>query len=330
MDTQTLHREAWALAARQHGVLSRRQLTDLGLDPQAIKHRLKKGRLHSVHRGIYAVGRPELTDHGRWMAAVLLCEPDAFLSHGTAAALWGLESVREDSSGAGVDITVRAHRRLRARGVRIHRTRHLTDADLRRCRGIPVTSPSRTIVDLAAALRLDRVEAAINEADNLGLVSAAALRRRVRDLSAPGAAVVRAVLDAADFRVTDSELERRFLRIVRRANLPLPLTRQRVNGFRVDFFWPELRMVVETDGLRYHRTPTQQSRDRVRDQAHVAAGLIALRFTHRQVVFEGDRVLELLRSVAEQQRLVQLTAKRVSPVEPLGADRHPNAPHGTD
>jgi very-short-patch-repair endonuclease len=311
MDTRTLHREAWALAARQHGVLSRRQLMDLGLDPQAIKHRLKKGRLHSVHRGIYAVGRPELTEQGRWMAAVLLCEPDAFLSHGTAAALWGFESVREDCSrAAGIDITVLAHRRLRARAVRVHRTRHLTDADRRRCRGIPVTSPSRTIVDLAAALRLDRVEAAINEADKLGLVSAAALSRRVRDLSAPGAAVVRAVLDAADFRVTDSELEQRFLRIVRRANLPTPLTRQRVSGFRVDFFWPELRMVVETDGLRYHRTPTQQSKDRVRDQAHVAAGLIALRFTHRQVVFEGDRVVELLRSVAEQQRLAQRMAKR--------------------
>src|SRR4051794_36693099 len=94
MGTQMLHTPAkaiWSLAAKQHGVLSRRQLIELGLDPQAIKHRLRKGRLHSIHRGVYAVGRPDLTNHGRWTAAVLLCEPEAFLSHDSAAALWGFE-----------------------------------------------------------------------------------------------------------------------------------------------------------------------------------------------------------------------------------------------
>ena len=123
-----------------------------------------------------------------------------------------------------------------------------------------------------------------------------------------GVAALRAVLDCRTFRLTDSELERRFLRLVVGAGLPRLLTQQNVNGFRVDFFWPELGLVVETDGLRYHRTATQQSRDRTRDQRHVAAGLVALRFTHFQVTFEARRVVDTLRRVAERQRLALLGA----------------------
>jgi very-short-patch-repair endonuclease len=102
------------------------------------------------------------------------------------------------------------------------------------------------------------------------------------------------MLGARTFRLTDSELERRFLRIVEKARLPRPLTQQNVAGFRVDFFWPDLGLVVETDGLTYHRTPSQQARDRLRDQAHLAAGLTPLRFTHAQVRYEPNRVAETL------------------------------------
>jgi very-short-patch-repair endonuclease len=108
---------------------------------------------------------------------------------------------------------------------------------------------------------------------------------------------LRALLDRRTFRLTDSELESRFLRIVDSAGFPRPLTRQRLNGFRVDFFWPDLALVVETDGLRYHRTPAQQGRDKVRDQAHAAAGLFPLRFTHEQVRYEPDYVRRTLEGV---------------------------------
>jgi very-short-patch-repair endonuclease len=114
---------------------------------------------------------------------------------------------------------------------------------------------------------------------------------------------LRKMLDRRTFRLTDSELERRFLRLVDRAGLPRPLTQQRVNGFRVDFYWPELGLVIETDGLRYHRTPAQQSRDRIRDQTHAAAGFTVLRFTHAQVRFEADRVVRTLQLVAERSRV---------------------------
>jgi very-short-patch-repair endonuclease len=108
------------------------------------------------------------------------------------------------------------------------------------------------------------------------------------------------VLDRRTFQLTDSELERRFLRLVRRARLPAPLTQQRVNGFRVDFYWPELRLIVETDGLRYHRTASQQAKDRRRDQQLVAAGFTVLRFTHAQVSFDGGAVVATLCAVADR------------------------------
>ena len=122
----------------------------------------------------------------------------------------------------------------------------------------------------------------------------------------PGAGKVLQLLDRQVFRLTDSELERRFLSLVRSASLPIPQTRVLVNGYRVDFFWPRLGLVVETDGLRYHRTPAQQARDRRRDQVHTAAGLTTLRFTHAQVRFKPPEVREVLirvvRRLSERRR----------------------------
>jgi very-short-patch-repair endonuclease len=113
---------------------------------------------------------------------------------------------------------------------------------------------------------------------------------------------LRTLLDAQTFRMTDSELERRFLPIVEGLGMGRPQTQVFLNGFRVDFFWPDLGLVVETDGLRYHRTPAQQARDRLRDQAHAAAGLTTLRFTHRQVRYEPRHVRRTLEAVADRLR----------------------------
>lgn len=110
------------------------------------------------------------------------------------------------------------------------------------------------------------------------------------------------LLDSDTFALTDSELERRFFRLVRDADLPLPKTQVWLNGYRVDFHWPELGLVVETDGLQYHRTPSQQKRDRLRDQTHVAAGLTALRFTAAQVRFEPRETMATLIAVTSRLR----------------------------
>src|SRR6266511_214582 len=121
-----------------------------------------------------------------------------------------------------------------------------------------------------------------------------------------GMAALRKVLDCQTFVLTDSDLERLFLPIARSAGLPLPRTGRRLNGFKVDFYWPDLGLVVETDGLRYHRTPAQQAKDRERDQAHTAAGRTPLRFTQAQVRFEPDEVGGLLDRVARRLRPKQL------------------------
>lgn len=191
-------------------------------------------------------------------------------------------------------------------GIRVHRRANLDPRDVGRHLGIPVTQPICTLVDLAARLPASQLEAAVNEADKRGLVDAETLRAALEELGGRrGVPALRRVLDRRTFTLTDSELERRFLPIARRAGLPQPLTGHRVNGFKVDFYWPELRLVVETDGLRYHRTPAEQARDRLRDQAHARAGLTPLRFTHAQVAYEANDVEATLTTVARRLARVQ-------------------------
>jgi very-short-patch-repair endonuclease len=278
------------LAKGQHGVVSRQQLLDLGLSRRSIQHRLARGRLHPVVGGVYAVGRPDLTRQGRWMAAVLACGAGAMLSHRSAAALWGV-----GGEGREIEVTLRTASPRRRPGVRVYRRPTLADRDVSSREGVPVTGLVRTMVDQAAILSPRLVERSIDEADRLGLINPPALRLELQaHRCEPGVAPLRSLLDRRTFRLTRSGLERLFLPLAKRAGLALPLTKQRVNGFEVDFFWPDLRLVVETDGLRYHRTPAQQARDRIRDQAHTAAGMTPLRFTHEQVRYEPEHVLATL------------------------------------
>lgn len=287
----------WALAARQHGVVGRGQLLELGLSRRGIQHRVAKGKLHPVRRGVYAVGRPELTFHGRWMAAVLACGPGAVLSHATAAALWGIRPMGAEP----IDVSVPTASEHRPPGVRVHRRPSLDRAHVTRHMGIPVTTVVMTLVDMATRLDRAALERAVNEADRLDLIDPSALRAALDAYAGwPGVARLRQLLDRRTFRLTDSELERVFLPLALQAGLPTPLTRQWLNGFRVDFLWPELKLVVETDGLRYHRTPAQQARDRLRDQTHLAAGYTPLRFTHAQVRYEAAHVRATLRAVAQR------------------------------
>jgi very-short-patch-repair endonuclease len=186
-------------------------------------------------------------------------------------------------------------------GVVVHRRAALVQKDVSRVDGIPVTNPLSTLIDIATELDRGRLEAAINEADKRDLTNPEQLRSALEDLSPrPGITMLRKTLDRRTFTLTDSELERQFLILARAANLPTPETGHYLNGFKVDFYWPQLGLVVETDGLRYHRTPAQQARDRVRDQVHTAAGLTCLRFTRAQVGFEPNYVQTTLTAVAQR------------------------------
>lgn len=281
----------WDLVERQHGVVSRSQLLAAGLTRDAIEHRLATGRLHRMWRGVYAVGRRSVGQRGRWMAAVLSSGPHALLSHRSAAALWGLTR----DSGQ-LEVVVPGDVWRRRRGILVHRRTGLSDDERRTVHGIPVTDPTATLVDLAACLRERPLERAINEADRLDLVDPESLRSAIdRAPRRPGLGRLRRLL--AGKPLTDSGLERRFLSLVEQAGLPLPETQALLNGYRVDFYWPQLGLVVEADGWRHHRTPGEQATDRRRDQAHAVAGLTAVRFAEAQIRYEPARVKATLKAV---------------------------------
>jgi very-short-patch-repair endonuclease len=272
------------MAARQHGVVSIRQLREAGVSDDAARARVRAGRLHRVHRGVYAVGHPRLSLEGRWMAALLACgsgEATVVLSHRAAAALWGL---LPPADGA-VDVSVAGSGgRRRRRGVRIHRSSTLTADQTTRRRGIPVTTPARTLADLRRAVIANGL---------WGSGSHEEVRRAIRQAEALG-------LPPGDENLGDrtrSELERRFLRLCRSHGLPAPEVNTRIGRFEVDFLWPDRRVIVETDGYRYHRGRVAFEDDRARDLALRALGYDVVRLTHRQLMDEPAAVASVLRSL---------------------------------
>jgi hypothetical protein len=276
-------------------MVTRVQLLACGFTSDAIDHRIEKGRLHPIWPGVYSVGWPDPDRYGMFMGAVLCGGAGAVLSHMSAAALWGLLPDRQRD----IHITVPGSSFPRRRGIVVHRRGGLAGEVTTLRHDIPVTSPISTIVDLATCLDLGALETVVNEADVRGLASVADLREAIAAMGQrPGTAGLRRLIDRRTFRLTRSQLERRFIPIALRAGLPMPLTRVYVNGVEVDFWFPDLGLVVETDGGRFHRTPSQQTKDRRRDQLHTAAGLTALRFTHEQISFEPREVEAILGAVA--------------------------------
>jgi very-short-patch-repair endonuclease len=240
------------------------------------------------------------------MAAVLACGDDAALSHRSAAALWGIGTERPRV----VDISVRRRCELRRPGLRIRSRTTLATADVLERDSIPVTSPTRTLIDLATELGPLGIERAVNDADRRDFIDPETLRSRLsRYEGEPGVPLLRKLLDKRTFRLSDSNLEILFRPIAAEAGLPFPLSKQIVNGWEVDFHWPDLGLVIETDGLRYHRTASTQTRDARRDRAHALAGMTPLRFTHYEVRYEPARVR------AELIRIAATLRKRVSDVD---------------
>jgi predicted transcriptional regulator of viral defense system len=285
------------LADRQHGVVARRQLLELGMGSRAIEHGLARDRLHMVHRGVYAVGHPRLTPRGRWMAAVLALGPDAALSHRSAGSLWRLLR-----SGRSM-IEVTAARRWSRLGIELHRSAlppdEVTTAD-----GIPVTTPNRTLFDLAAVVEPPALERAIERADAQRLTDSLSLATLLtRHPRRPGAAALRAILEArvAASAPTRCELEGRFLAFLAEHGLPRPLvnTGVEVRGrwLECDCVWPSHRLIVELDGRATHDTNAAFERDRARDRLLQAAGSRVVRITWRQLHQEDDRIAADLRKL---------------------------------
>ncbi|MFP5364258.1 MAG: type IV toxin-antitoxin system AbiEi family antitoxin domain-containing protein [Thermoleophilia bacterium] len=284
------------IAARRHGVLSRRQLVDAGLSPAAIAHRVRSGRLHRLHRGVFAVGHRPTTRRGWWIAAVLAYGDRAALSHMAALSHWDLRP----SSASTIDVSVATRNGLAAReGIRVHRCGRLEPGEITIHDGIPVTTVARTLLDGAAMLRAAGLARAVERCEILRLFDLTLVEQAIgRHPYHPGAASLASALELyRDHEPTRSELEAMLLALSDRHGLPRPLVNRAVEGCEVDFLWPGHRLIVETDGRGTHLTRAAFERDRARDAMLTVAGYRVVRFTHRQILDEPRSVARTLRAL---------------------------------
>ncbi|MGH2874536.1 MAG: DUF559 domain-containing protein [Solirubrobacteraceae bacterium] len=269
------------MSAAQQGVVHRVQLRELGIGRGSIVHRLSVGRLHPVAPSVFAVGHPVLAPLAAEIAALLQVGGDSVLSHETAAALWGFASARQGR----VVVTLAGRHVREPAGLRLHRVAALDIRDVGLRRGLPLTAPARTLLDLAAVVSTGELERALAEARVLRLVDDPRLAGAIeRAPGRSGVARLRALLAAESGpALTRSEAERALRRLVRVSGLPEPRFNARVNGFEVDALWAAQRIVVEVDGFAFHGHRAAFERDRRRDQRLAAAGWTVLRVTWRQL-----------------------------------------------
>jgi very-short-patch-repair endonuclease len=277
-----------AFARGQHGAVSWGQIERAGFGERWVRSRVATGWLQRLYRGVYLVG-PLEGPHSRAMAAVLAAGADGLLSHYPGAVLFGLRPPREGP----IDVTV-PDRRVRSRpGLRVH---HATvhPRDITRHHGIPVTSPARILLDLAATEPSTELDRALNEARSLRLVSGPSLTEQFsRYPRHRGTAALRKATQA-DTGFTRSEAERQALKLIRRAGLPTPECNAKVHGYEVDLLWRDLRLIVEIDGYAFHSMRSSFEQDRRRDQQLTANGYRVIRITWRQLIDEPEAVLVTL------------------------------------
>jgi Transcriptional regulator, AbiEi antitoxin/Protein of unknown function (DUF559) len=275
MDPQTAPDARLArFAARRHGVVSREDLHTIGFSDTMIRDRLASGRLHRLYRGVYAVGHTLVGREGRWLAAVLACGDAAALSHRSAAAHWGIRR----TAAARIDIAVSRTSGVRSSArIAVHRPRRPFETTTHD--QIRVTTPGQTLADLATALPRRQLEKAVEMADVLRLHVAIPEDH-------PGALRVREAAGRALPVTTRSPLEDAFLELCDAHGIPRPLVNTVVEGYEVEFCWPEDHLIVETDGYEHHGTRAAFERDRAKDAQLTVRGWRVLRFTEPQV--RGD------------------------------------------
>ena len=289
------------LAERQHGVVGLRQLKEIGLSASGVRSRVARGRLHRIHRGVYAVGYPKLIGYGHWMAAVLACGPRAVLSHRSAAGLWNLRPDNRQKS----DISLPSPSARAKAAIEVHRSVTLTADDVTTVDGIPCTTLARTLVDLGDVVDRRAVERAVEQAEVLRLFDLRAIERAI-ERAGPrrGTGLLSSVLEnLSGPTLTASELEEAFLTLCRNAALPTPEVNAWMalpdgSAIKVDFLWRKERLAVETDGHPFHRTRQSRERDTKRDQLLRLAGFEPVRFTGRQVALEKEWVTRTLLALA--------------------------------
>ena len=284
------------LAGRQHGVVTAGQLAAAGLSRAAVAHRVAKGWLLRMHRGVYLVG-PLRAPHSRAMAAVLAYGDGTVLSHYPAAVLWDLQPARPGE----MHVTVPRPGGHSRPGIRVHRT-HLYPRDITRRHGIPVTSTARTLLDLATQVPQRDLDRATEQAQVHHLASIHSLDEQFgRYPRHRGTAALRKAIQT-DPKLTRSEAERRLIELIRAARLLTPESNVRIEGHEVDLVWRQERLVVEIDGYAFHSTRSAFERDRRRDRELQAAGYRVLRLTWRELDDQREAVVAELSAALSRSR----------------------------
>jgi very-short-patch-repair endonuclease len=287
-----VERAIGAIAGAQDNVIHRDQLMAAGLGRGAIRHRLSAGRLQPLHRAVYLIGHAPPTEIGRARAAVLACGDGAVASHRTAAVLWDL--LRATTGDVDVMITGR-HPHSRP-GIAVHRTLELPASEVRDIRGLAITSPARTVCDIAGTEPTNDVEHALQEARVRKLLTDPQLQAIVAQApTRKGAALIKKLLaiDGAT-GYTRSKAERRMRSLLRQANVRMPRSNVYMHGCLVDFVWEDERIVVEVDGYLAHGNRSAFEVDRKRDQILAAVGYTVIRITWRQLTEEPLEVVARL------------------------------------
>ena len=292
-ERQRKERRIAELANGQHGVVALEQLLGLGFSRRAVEHRVAAGRLHSVHRGVFAVGHANLTPRARWMSAVLAHGEDAVLSHRSAAALWGIAR----PGRAPIDVTSPRGRRGR-RGIAFHECR-LDAGDLTVVNSIPVTTVARTLFDLAEVVDSAALARAWEEADRLRLLRIQAVAEVIdrgwgRHALKPIRPLAARRQHAESRR---SPLEDRFAAFCDERGLPPRETNVLLLGHEVDVYWPSVKLAVELDSFGFHGHRAAFERDRARDLDFLAEGIHVVRITHRRLDDEAEIVAAKLRTL---------------------------------
>lgn len=294
-DTRERDLAVAALASRQHGLITVIQLLAVGLSRSGINDWVRRGRLHRIQRGVYAVGHTALRREARLLAAVLACGAGAVLSHRSAASLWGLRR----SAMSRVEVSVpRGHGRRTREGILVHRSGTLRPVDVTVRDGIPVTSVARTLVDLAEVVPTRSLERAADQAEIERLFDLRALTDVIAaHPQRAGCARVAALLKshAIGTTIIRSDLEDRMLAICDRAGVERPAVNARAAGLEVDFLWVRQRLVAEADSRRYHAHRAAFERDRERDAVLLTEGFRVVRFTERRIVAAPGEVASTLR-----------------------------------
>jgi hypothetical protein len=299
VEREVAHRPLAELARSQHGVVSHGQMIELGYSKSAITRAAGVGRLHRLHRGVYAVGHTGLSDRGGCLAAVFASGPDAVLSHHSAAWLWGIARW----SPIPISVTVPSRRAPRP-PIRLHHSGVLTHGDCDEIDCIPVTAVPRTALDLAATLRARQLLRLLERIEELRLFDLGPFEDLLkRSGGHPGVGRLRRALES--YRppsFTRSEMERRFLELVIAAGLPRPATGFVEVGYELDVYWPEERFAVELDVYETHGTRQAFERDRERQEDLKLAGVEMVRITGLRLEREPQQVIERITRLLTQRR----------------------------